>query len=154
MEFTGDFEKCQILLKVFFEGAQIDLCVRLNSVIAASCLTAQLVCHRDNSDLADAREGIYKLFDFSWVNIFTHAYNHILDAVNYVIVAVLITACNVSCVEPAVGKRRGCCFFIFPVAVHDIRSLHEKLSSFALGYVKACLRVYDTEFHIWDGRAY
>ena len=62
--------------------------------------------------------------------------NHVLFAVYYIEVAVIVHGCQVARVQPAIAQCAGAFVGPAPVAVHDLRALHDQFAHLAGGQGK------------------
>ena len=100
-------------------------------------LAFDVVVYRDHAGLFDGRMGLEHFFDLAGVDVLSTTHEHVINAANEVVEAVLVTAEDITRdVEPVVGERR---LEVRPVVVayHEGRALHleDAFISLAVGAI-------------------
>lgn len=104
MEFTRNLVEREIGLQEFLELADVDGRTLVQAVEAGAGLTAEFIVDADDSSFADAGELIDEFFDFTRVDIFAHADNHVLEAVDDIDVTLFVGTGDVTRMEPAAAQ--------------------------------------------------
>ena len=131
MELAGYLIEGQIVLQELLELADIDLCSLMDTVEAGTDLTAELILNANDSHLMNPGELVDKLLDLARIDIFAHADNHILDAVDNVDIAIFVGSGHIARMEPATAHDIMRHIGKIPIAKYHIIAFDDKLAQLA-----------------------
>ena len=152
MELARNLVECKVLLQEFLQQADLDSLALAHAVEAGAGLTADLVLDADNGDLIDARELVDELLDLARVDVLAHADDHVLDAVDDEVVAVLVDLHHVGRMQPAAAHDIARDVRQVPVAEHDVAAFDDELARLAHGD-RVTVRIDDLVFEVRETRA-